>query len=687
MQNRKYHLSLTFIFIFMIGIFSAGIVAAQDCPAATVADAQGLAEGAFPYQYELAEFQELAGCTQTFSENPSIAEHNAALNGDDAALPSVADRIPTEALVVVPQIQTGTYGGQLRGVSKSPESGTSDFLSTRHVNLFRFHEDLTTIVPIVAKDWEYNDDFTELTITIREGHKWSDGAPFTTADILFWANDIKTNLDYYETVDNLWVFGGEPMIVEAVDDLTVKFSFAASAPNFVTFMATTYVQPFQPKHILSQFHPTYNPDANANAQALGFDDWRGLFALYFHDWKDTLHPFSGPEGTQMVVPSLESHILVEETPEFRRYIANPYFFMVDTAGNQLPYYDEAYETFVEDPDLTVLKLINGEIDYKQQSIELPRFPELKQAELDQGGFRVFARPAVGEYVYFSFNITHEDPEMAKIFGDVRFRQAMSVALNRSEINEIVYLGQGTPMQAMPIDPVTAPWIGDDALLQFTKYDPDAANALLDDMGLTERDSEGFRLRFDGEPFVILHQYAPQGGPVQIHELARQYWEAVGVRISLKEVTSDFYRTETAANRHDIASWRNGGGITEVVGATTILFPPFGDFLDTRTGTKWAEWMNSDGAEGIEPPEDVKLLWDLASEFKSYPIGSAEIAEVGNQIIQIHQDNLFFIGFVGDIPSPVYVADRVGNFQEFAAKSYPHYWTYPYRPIQWFIQED
>lgn len=679
-------INLIFTLSLLLGLFFV-TANAQECPAATVADSQGLAEGANPYQYELSEYQEIAGCELSLSENPSIAEHNANLNGDDAELPPVADRIPTEPLVVVPQIEIGNYGGQLRAVSKSPESGTSGFLSTRHVNLFKFHEDLETIVPWVATGWEYNDDFTELVVTIREGHKWSDGAPFTTEDIVFWANDLKTNTDLYENIDNIWVFGGEPMAVEAVDALTVKFSFAAPAPNFVTFMATTYIQPFQPKHFLSQFLPAYNPDANDEAIALGYDSWTGLLGQYFHDWKDTYHPFDGPEGTQRVVPTLESHILVDESPEFRRYIANPYFFMVDTAGNQLPYYDEAYETYVEDPDLVVLKLINGEIDIQGQGLELPRFPELKQAELNQGGFRIFVVPSVGEYPYYTFNITHQDPEMAKIYGDLRFRQAMSIAINRGEINEIVYLGQGRPMQAMPIDPTSAPWITADALNNLIEYDPDGANALLDDMGLTERDGEGFRLRFDGEPFIILLQYAPQGGPVQIHELVGQYWQAVGVRVQVKEVTSDFYRTESSQNRHDVATWRNGGGLTEVVGATQILFPPFGDFLDTRTGTQWADWVNSDGAEGIEPPEDIARLWDLAAEFKGYPIGSPEIAEVGNEIIQIFEDNLLMIGTVGEIPAPVYVNDRVGNFQEFAAKSYPHYWAYPYRPIQWFIRED
>jgi peptide/nickel transport system substrate-binding protein len=138
------------------------------CPVSTVADMMGL-EGEYPYQFELAEFEEKADCVLTYSENPDIAALNAELNGADAALPPVEERLPSEPLVLQPYTEIGTYGGRFRGISKSPESGTSDVMSTRHVNLVRMSEDLLTIVPSVAKGWEYNADFTELTFYLREG--------------------------------------------------------------------------------------------------------------------------------------------------------------------------------------------------------------------------------------------------------------------------------------------------------------------------------------------------------------------------------------------------------------------------------------------------------------------------------------------------------------------------------------
>lgn len=153
----------------------ASAASAATCPAMTVGDAMGVGAGAFPQQYELAEFQSIGNCTVEFSANPSIESLNARIRGN-GALPPLADRLPSEPLVVAPYDSIGSYGGTLDALSNATEAGTSDFMSVRHVNLVRYSDDLTTIVPMIAKGWEWNDDFTQLTFFLREGHKWSDGA-------------------------------------------------------------------------------------------------------------------------------------------------------------------------------------------------------------------------------------------------------------------------------------------------------------------------------------------------------------------------------------------------------------------------------------------------------------------------------------------------------------------------------
>ncbi len=672
-------------FLFLLAIPICHLTEAQAaCPASTIADPAGTSMGKHPHQYELAEFEKLSGCKLSFSENPDIGKLNKELNGDKP-LPAVAERLPAEPLIFLPYEKIGKYGGRLRGISKSPESGTSDVLSTRHVNLFRFHENLKTIVPCVAKEWKYNDDFTELVVYLRKGHKWSDGAPFTAEDIAFWYNDIKLNKEYYKHVESLWIFGGKPMQVAAVDETTVKFTFAEPAPNFVIYLAIAYQQPFQPMHVLSRFQPKYNPEANKEAKKLGFKSWVERFKLYYHDWKDSYHPLSGPKGSRINIPTLESHVLTVETPEFRRLVANPYFFMVDTAGNQLPYINEHYEIFSEDIDVTLLKMMNGEIDYKQQNLELEHYPGLKQKE-SKKPYRVLLRPAISKDMFYTFNITHEDPEMRKIYGDLRFRQAMSLAMNRNEIREIVYLGKGKPKQVLPADPTTVDFVDPKYITQFIDYNPKQANALLDEMGLIKRDADGFRLRFDGKPLIIFLQYAPQGGSSQVHELMKKYWDDVGVRTNIKEVTSDVYRQQCGANKHDIAAWQNDYSCAvKLAGDTSIMFPPFGTPINKRTGQLWDDWVRSNGARGIEPPEDIKRLYDLAIKFKAYPLGSVESNRIGAEVVKIHAENLISIGIIGDTPAPVFVHNRVGNFGGFSRVGYPYYWSYPFRPHQWYLK--
>jgi peptide/nickel transport system substrate-binding protein len=656
------------------------------CPAATVADPMGLTSE-FPQQFELAEFESAAGCTLTFSENPAIADLNARIAGNPTDLPAVAERLPAEPLVVAPYEQIGTYGGTLDGLSNATEAGTSDILSVRHVNLVRYSDDLQTIVPFVAKGWQWNDDFTELLIFLREGHKWSDGQPFTSEDIVFWYNDLILNNDIYPETPSRWLFNGEPMQVEAVDTTTVRMTFPVPTPGILNRFAVDYGQVFQPKHFLSQYHIAYNSNADEEAQAAGYENWADQLNEYYggSDWKDVPSPLIDNSAPN-VVPTLESHLLVNETAEGRRLVANPYFFVVDTAGNQLPYINEINEQYVPDGELRILKITNGEVDYKTQSIALENFPVLKENEA-QGNYTAELAPGLGVNVFYAFNTTHKDDVLREIFNDVRFRQAMSVAIDRNEINEIVYLGQGEPQQSVPADPATVQFVTPEHLNAFIEYNPDQANTLLDEMGLADGDGDGVRERPDGSPLSIQLQYSNQAAPVRLHELVKGYWEDVGVKVDLKEVTSDEYRAQGNNNDLDVTVWKNDGISAPLISQdVTMMVPPFGDFFNPGTGFEWANYVKSDGAEGTEPPADVQQLYDLTSEFITYPLGSDESNRIGAEIVDIHVNNLWKIGIVGNVVDPYIHHNNLGNFRPFTAKTYDYYWSYPYRPFQWFLSE-
>lgn len=662
--------------------------ALADCPAVTVADPQGVAAGEFPQQYELAEFQAAASCEMSFAENPDMAALNSRIRGN-VDLPPLADRLPSEPLVVAPYDAIGTYGGTFRALSNATEAGTSDFLSTRHVNLVRYSDDLSTIVPNVAKGWEWNDDFTELTFFLRAGHKWSDGAPFTAEDVKFWYDNLALDSKVIESPKDYVLIGGEPMTVDVVDPQTVRFNLPAPKPGLMTHFANSFAQGFQPKHFLGQFHPDINPGADKLAQDAGFENGLEVIKAYFgnSDWTDTPSPLlNSPDKVANlpadVIPTLESHIYVTDTTEGRHLVANPYFFMVDTQGNQLPYISEQDEVYINDAQVRLLKLVNGEVDYKAQSLQLSDVPLLLENQ-EKGDYKIDIRPKIAMHA-FSFNVTSDDLEKRKVFGDLRFRTAMSIAINRDDLNEAAYFGQGVPQQYIGFSP--APDFVDKKWLSHaTEFDLDRAKSLLDEVGMMDKDGDGFRELPNGDNFVLNMQFATQGIAGQVVELVSQYWSEAGIQTTVKEITPDEYRSAQSSNALDVGMWEKGQPIGIVLGNNELWVAPFENYFAHRAGMLWGEYLESDGAKGVEPPDYVKQLNADINTFQSTPVGSDESNEVGARLVQNMTENVLFIG-TALTPDPIYHRNALKNVVEFKTASYEYYRTYPYRAPQWFLSE-
>jgi peptide/nickel transport system substrate-binding protein len=662
--------------------------ALANCPAISVADMGGVAPGAFPEQYDLTEFQAAANCTMELSENPSMADFNSKIR-NNPALPAVADRLPSEPLVVVPYASTGKYGGTLDALSNATEAGTSDFMSIRHVNLVRYSDDLETIVPNVAKSWAWNDDFTQLTFTLRKGHKWSDGQPFTSADVKFWYDNLALDPNINEKPKDYVTVGGERMTVETPDDVTVVFKLPAPKPGLLAHFATHFAQAFQPKHFLGQFHPAINPDADKLAQSLGFENGYAVIRAYYgnSDWMDTATPMlNSPDLVAKMpgdaAPTLESHIVVKETTEGRHFVANPYFFMVDTTGQQLPYINEMDELFANDQEVRLLKLVNGEVDYKTQSLQLSDAPLLLENQ-EKGGYTIQLKPKIAMQT-ISFNVTHPDEAKRAVFGDVKFRIAMSEAINRDNLNSTAYFGQGELQQYTGFSPL--PEYIDPKWKTFgMEYKPDAAKAVLDELGLKDVDGDGFRELPDGSPLVINMQFATQGIAGQVVELISQDWANVGIKSAVKEVTPDEYRSAQSSNQLDVGLWEKGQPLGIILGNNELWVPPFENYFAHRTGMLWAEWVDSKGASGVEPPEYVKTLMADISTLQSTPNGTDEFKAIANRMVAAMVENMLFIG-TALTPDPIYVNNKVKNFPEFKTASYEYYRTYPYRGPQWYLEE-
>jgi len=674
-------LILTLVFSFPALVWSSSSFAGN-------CSGESAAAGKYPGQYELSEYESAAGCTMSFSENPNIASINATIVGN-GTLGSVNDRLPSEPLVVVPYDSVGSYGGTFRMLSNATEAGTSDLLSTRHVNLVRYSDDLTTIVPNIAKDYEWNDDYTQLTFSLRKGHKWSDGAPFTSADVKFWYDHLMFDTNIREKPYSYLLVAGERMTVDAIDDVTVRFNLPASKPGVLAMFATSYCQGFAPKHLFSQYHPDLNSDADALAQAAGFENGYAVLTAYYGNscWTDTPSPLLATPNKvanlpSAVYPSLESFITIEDTTEGRVYAANPYFFMVDTAGNQLPYIDYQNERYINENEIRILKMVNSEVDYKAQSLNMESVPQLLDGA-ESGGYTVDIRPGV-EMGAFSFNVTHEDEAYRGLFRDLRFRQAMSLAINRDEINDVNSYGLGTPGQYIGFSPkpdfIDSKWSS-----HYAQYDPAQANDLLDQTGAIDRDGDGMRELPNGDPLVITVDFATQGIGGGEVELVARYWNEVGVKTLFKEVTPDEYRGAQSSNQLDVGAWQKNQPISVILGENELFVPPYENYFGHTTAILWAEYIDSNGASGVKPPQYAYDMIDAINTFQSAVAGSEEFITAGNNMVQGLVGNLLFIGTVAQ-PYPVYHRNALRNFTQFKVASYNYYRTFPYLPQQWFLAD-
>jgi peptide/nickel transport system substrate-binding protein len=648
-------------------------------PAITVDDMQGIALGKYPTQYELAEFEAATGGKMEFSGRTTFDPKLTAIFKDIPA--DVTARLPEEPLVVVPYDEIGKYGGQLEGLSLGPESGNSEYLSWRHANFVRYAEDLETIVPNVVKDYQVSDDLKTFTFTLRKGHKWSDGQPFTTADVQFWWDDIIMNKDLTPEVPTYWTFGGEPMKVEIVDDVTFKFVTAAPAPGMMPWLARTWILPAAPRHWLESKHIKYNPNINDEAVAAGKESWVDYFYTFHGEWMDSVHRWT--EG----LPRLEAWVVVEETPEYQLAMANPYYFKVDTAGQQLPYADNSRESYSQDAQVLQLKVINGEVDQKAQTLAFKDAPVYKEHEVD-GNYKVTLSPSGSDGMNVAFNCTSKDPVLRPLFSNPDFSYAMSIALDRAEFNKVTCFGECEEINTgVPIHP-SASFAKPEWYKKATEYDPAKANQMLDALGLDKKDSEGFRLRSDGKRLVIFANYTIQSMSSEAMALIKSYWEAVGVKVELKEVATEAYRSLVANNDHDLASFTSGGTLEPSFLANQYRFyPPFGDpVLEPQCGLPYLEWYKTNGAKGEEPPEDMKRLYELTEQFKVALPGTPEYIKIGQEIGDIHSKNMYMIGIIGPAPSVQIGSNRLGNYIPAKISAFEFYREYPYRPDQWFIKQ-
>ncbi len=582
-------------------------------------------------------------------------------------LPPVKDRVPSEPMVLKPVHSVGKYGGTWRrGFTGPGDVENGNRINASDKLMFWDHTG-TKIVPSVAKNVDMSADGKVYTISLRKGMKWSDGTPFTADDFVFWFEDLYSNKDIVPTPIPDMMVNGKPGKVVKVDETTVKFEFEDPYFLFYDLLAGDTLigggqsvrqsqgftfGAYAPKHYLKQYLPKYSSAEAVNeiAKKEGYENWVKL--IHFKkDWSLNVEvPTLGAWRTTRPI-STPTWVLER----------NPYYYVVDTAGNQLPYIDRIVMTLSQDTEILNLRAIAGEYDLQERHIDLGKLPVIIENQ-KKGNYTLHLDTAInGSDTTLQPNTSFKaDPEIAKWLTNADFRRALSMGIDRDQLNETFFLGVGTPGSAVPGE--SSPYFpGAEWRTKYSTLDVAAANGLLDKIGLTKKDGEGFRVRTDnGERLRLQIQTVKAFMPWPAHgEMIAQQWKKVGIWAEAKEFERNLGFGRTRNNEHHFQIWTNGG--TEII----YLFPrhviPV-DPTEAFMGPEFAQWYASNGAQGRKPEDPAWLkIFELYRSAGSQP--EAERIKIAQEIWKIVVDQQFSIGTVGQSPALMGVriaSNKLGN---------------------------
>ncbi|SEQ10802.1 peptide/nickel transport system substrate-binding protein [Devosia sp. YR412] len=535
---------------------------------------------------------------QATGEAPALAELVAS-----GVLPPVAERASAEP-EVIDAGAVGTYGGAIRfGIAGTSDDGSVSQMVGSY-GLVRWAISLTEVVPNVASSFEVSDDAREFTFHLREGAKWSDGKAFTVNDVEFAVNEVMLNADLGE-LSTRFMSNGEPLQFERVDDTTFKIRFNHANGDFLGNLAREEGQALvlYQKEYCSQFLPASNPDLDALVQSEGAADWQTLFMQKCGNtddglrWGNAERPTLDPWVVTTPYEGGATNVVFER---------NPYFWQVDAQGNQLPYIDRLEGRIFQDPEAMVLAAIAGQFDFQFRHIDAPGNRPVLAENREKGGYQLYEVIAAGgNYNWIMPNLNHQDSVINELINQKDFRVALSIGIDRGDVINTALLGVGTPWQTGPFE--TSPLYHEGVSTQHLEYDVDRANALLDGLGLTERDANGIRLMKDGRPARFLVDIrSSYGYIIDVMSLVDQHWHRIGIDIDLNVIDTSLYRLRAESAEHDFTT--DSGNATWMPGQLPSALLPIDN--SSRQAPLWTLWYETDGAEGVEPPKHVKDRYEI-----------------------------------------------------------------------------
>jgi peptide/nickel transport system substrate-binding protein len=587
-----------------------------------------------------------AGARPSYVETPGLR----ALV-DEGKLPPVAKRVPMAPMVASlehPWQQSGRHGGTLKMLMGSSRD-TRMLVVYGYARLVSYDPSLRLRADVLEGfDVE---DGRRFTLRLRKGHRWSDGHPFTAEDFRYYWEDIANNPELSPIgPPRPLLHRGEKARFEVVDETTVRFTWSQPNPEFLPALAgpsPLYI--YVPAHYLKRFNPKY-ADPRKVAQIV--KDTRRRNWAELHNRLDNQYRNDNPD-----LPTLEPWVARTRPPSQRfEFVRNPYYYRVDPSGRQLPYIDRVVLNIAEGRVIP-LKTGSGESDLQARDLQFNNYPFLKAAEkrLDQT-VRLW-RTAKGAHLALYPNLNVTDPGWRALVRDVRFRRALSLAINRYEINRVVYFGLALESgnTVLPGSPLFRP----EYQKAWTAFDIRQANALLDEIGLTRRDSRGIRLLPDGRPMEVVVETAGEDSEqTDVLELVHDSWHRVGIKLFSRPSQREVFRNRIFAGETVMSIWSGlENGLPNADWSPEELAPTSQQQLQWP---KWGQHHETRGVSGepIDMPAarelfDLKTRWDNAT-------APAEREATWHRMLAICADNVFAIGLVAGVLQPVVVSNQLRN---------------------------
>ena len=591
-----------------------------------------------------------------YQEAPMLAERVA--RGE---LPPVEERLPVNPFVRHVE-SIGKYGGTLYDQAEN-QGGRFALDGTLIVCPQETNNEGTIIRPHVCEKVEFNKNYTEFTFYLREGIKWSDGVEMTADDVIWWWENDQMNKEVRPEGPRTFKVGNDYAVFKKVDKSIFKILFPVPFKPCINLSAHAWMSfgDFfaQPAHWMKQFHIDFNPKANELARSFGYQAWYQLY----RERDELMRPYINK-------PHIGPWTRVVSETTYDIYERNPYFFEVDQAGNQLPYIDLIYVAVVEDRKLREARTATGAV-----SLGVTEFSQIyiyKKNE-KKAGFKIKKwQLANSSECMFAFNLNHKDPVLRNIYNDLRFRQAMSYAINRKRINDKLYFGLAKECQAT-LNPSVS-FFSPEWMSYCAQYDKEKANKLLDEMGLRWDNERRHRLRPDGKKLVTVVIFNKQTFPVELLELVRQDWSMTGMETILNETDFRFRLEKCKSGNHDCTCWN--ADLVEEIGCYMPWVIKWIPYEMTFYAMDWWNWYYSGGKAGTKPPQEwINQFNRMANWYKAKD--EEEYRRLGREVWDFFCKQLVCIGTVGYAPKPVVVKNGLKNVKEIIKMGYGTVWAKSY----------